>query len=66
MQHKDPLSRLVTQLLLRGALRALVLIFSTTIHVYNCIYYGMVVRPASAVLEVFMRYSSSSFWLWHL
>ena len=66
MQHKDLLSRLVTQLLLRGALRALVLIFSTTIHVYNCIYYGMVVRPASAVLEVFMCYSLSSFWLWHL
>ena len=43
MQHKDLLSLLMTQLLLRGTLRALVLIFST-IHVST-----MVVRPASAV-----------------
>ena len=34
----------VTQLLLRGSSRALVLIFSTTVHVYNCIYYGRAAR----------------------
>ena len=43
---------LQTQLLLHGTLRALVLNFSTTAHVYDCIYYGRAARIRRAVLEV--------------